>query len=253
MLNEIILSLLSYTKAVRVIKKYNLLKYAFILVLLVLFFVLPVVFIGETLAFFSKFIPFLDGEKYARVGASFLTSFSGFFLLLLLIPIFTLISDEVNYKIRGVKNNFSLQQFIADSIRGLKITLRNLAYQYISILLILFFLRFFTSNIVFVILGKAIIFIITSYFYGFSLMDYAMENHQMNYKKSVAFMRSHIGLAIGLGLVYYAIISINNVGFVQSILGNFATYWSVIAEAFVAFIGVIAANIVLNIVIKKHM
>jgi CysZ protein len=249
-LNEIVLSIYAYPKALRMIKKYNLIKYVVVLVLLLSVFVLPVVFIGETATFFSSFIPFLDGEKYARVGVGVLSSFSGVFLLLLLIPIFTLISDEVNYHIRGIKNAFSMQQFIADIIRGLKITLRNFIYQYVAIILVLLVFKVILPGSLFTLIGRIAIFIITSYFYGFSLMDYAMENHKMNYKASVKFTRSHVGLAIGLGLIYYSVIRINDVALVKDILGNLSNYWSTIAEAVVAFVGVIAANIVLNIIKK---
>ena len=246
--NELVLSIYAYPKAIRMIKKYHLIKYVIILVLLLSVFVLPVIVIGETASFFSSFIPFLDGKKYARVGAGVLSSFSGVFLLLLLIPIFTLISDEVNYHIRGVKNKFSMQQFISDIIRGLKITLRNFIYQYFAIVLVLLIFKVILPGSLFTTIGNITVFIITSYFYGFSLMDYAMENHKMNFKASVKFVRSHVGLAIGLGLIYYSVIKINNIAVVQNILGGFSNYWSTIAEAVVAFVGVIAANIVLNIV-----
>ncbi len=249
--NEFILSVLSYPKALKVISQYGLLKYVFILIILLFVFVAPIIFLGEAMSFVGSYMPFIDGEKYAKVGSSFLSSISGFFLLLVLIPIFTLISDQVNYHIRGVKNTFSLNQFTADILRGLKITLRNFIYQYVIIVILLIILKLFSSNVLFSWSSNIVIFIVTSYFYGFSLMDYAMENHQMNYNKSVSFMRKHLGLAIGLGMVYYAVVKINDIQVVQQLLGNMSVYWSSFAEAIVAFIGVIAANIVLNVVIKR--
>jgi len=248
--NELVLSIYSYPKAILMVKEYKLIKYVVILVLLLSFFVLPVVIIGEFATFLSSFIPFLDGEKYTKTGVELMSSFSGFFLLILLIPIFSLISDEVNQHIRGVKSLFSIKQFVSDIIRGLKITFRNFIYQYVSIIIVLFIFKIILPGTIFTLIGKFAVFIITSYFYGFSLMDYAMENHKMNYKTSVIFVRSHIGLAIGLGLIYYSIVRFNDIDIVKSILGNFSNYWSTIAEAIVAFVGVIAANIVLNIVVK---
>ena len=251
--NEFVLSIYSYSKAISVISKYHLYKYVFILVLLLLFFVVPVMLVGEATTFISSYIPFLDGEKYARIGSEFFSSISGFFVLLVLIPIFTLVSDEVNYQLRGVTNKFTITQFVSDIFRGIKITLRNLIYQYVSIVIVLILLSIFSSSILFSLFGKLTIFTITSYFYGFSLMDYAMENYQMNYKKSVQFTRSHIGLAIGLGAIYYMVISLNDLAIFKTILGNLSVYWSAFAEAIVAFIGVIAANIVLHIVKKKNL
>jgi len=252
-INEIILSLFAYQKAINSIIKYKILKYVILLFVLLFIFVFPVVLFGETLSFFGKHIPFIDGEKYAKLTASFFSSLSGFMVLLFLIPVFTLISDEVNFYIRGVKNQFSIAQFISDIVRGLKITVRNLVYQYVVLVLLFIVLKIFSENSLFSVLSNSLIFIVTSYFYGFSLLDYAMENHKMDYTNSVKFVRSHSGLALGLGAVYFGIVQINDLSFTRSLLGNATIYWSAFAEAIVAFVGVIAANIVLNVVVKNEI
>ena len=249
--NEFVLSIYAYPKAVKVIPKYGLFGHVFLLLILLFIFVVPVLFIGETLTFISSYIPFVNGEKYAQISSRFLSSFSGFFLLLFLIPIFTLVSDKVNQHIRGISNKFSVTQFLSDILRGIKITLRNLIYQYVSVVGVLILLSVFSNNMLFSLVGNIAIALITSYFYGFSLIDYAMENHQMNYKSSVKFARSHVGLVIGLGAVYYFAISINDLPLFKNILGNVGVYWTSFAEAIIAFIGVITANIVLNITNKS--
>lgn len=249
--NEFILSLFAYVKAIKSIQKFGLLKYVLLLVILISFFTFPIFLMSEMMLFFSSFIPFIEGERYTSIGASFLSSVSGFFLLIILIPVFTLVSEVVNEHQIGILNKFSLRQFVKDMIRGLKITLRNLVYQYLIIVIVLILLNLFSTNTLFLVSGKVIIFMVTSYFYGFSLLDYAMENHKMNYTQSVTFMYSHKGLAIGLGVVYYVIIKLNDIKIMQAIMGDLQIYWSSFSEAIIAFIGVVAANIVLNTLILK--
>jgi len=251
-LNEFVLSVFAYAKGVRLIPKYNLFKYVILLLLLVAVFVLPVLIIGKTSNFIASIIPYFETQKYAEIGTRFLASISGFFLLVVLIPVFSLVSAEVHQKLNNEKSSFSLQQFTIDVIRGIKITFRNLFYQYGVLLLIVIGLKFLPTSAVFSILGKVILFLTTSYFYGFSMMDYAMENNKMNYKKSIAFMRSHIGLGIGIGSIYYSVIIINKLKIFQQTFGDIAIYWSVFAEAIIAFIGVIAANIVMKAILKKQ-
>ncbi len=251
-ITELTTSIRSFWKAFLLIQEFKLLRYVVVLMFLVLLFVLPVLIIGSTSIFFSSFIPYFDGEKYSEIGVGILASMSGFFLLLLLIPVFSLVSEEVNNKLSGIETKFSLKQFIKDILRGLRITLRNLFYEYLFVVVIIILLSFLPEISFIALISKSAVFLITSYFYGFSILDYAMENQQMNYKKSIRFARSHLGLVIGLGMVYYFVIIINNFPFFISLFGKMSIYWTTFAEAIIAFIGVIAANIVLNKALLKE-
>ena len=251
-IKEFLSSIASYSQAIGLITKFQLLKYVVVLLILVLLFVLPVMMFGGIASVMSALIPYFDTDKYAEIGVSFMASMSGFFLLIILIPVFSLVSEEVGNKLKGNEVKFSLKQLVKDVARGLKITLRNLFYEYIFVGLIVIALSFLPEVYYLSKLGQIMIFVTTSYFYGFSIADYAMENHQMNYRKSIEFARSHLGLLIGLGVVYYFTISIDNLPFFKNILGNIGLYWVTFAEAIVAFVGVIAANIVLNVALQKE-
>ncbi len=246
LITEIKIAILSYPKAFHLITKFKLIKYVVALVLLILIFVLPILMIDGMASFISAFIPYFNGEKYTEIGVSFLASISGFFLLIFLTPIFSIVSEEVHNKLTGKKNPFSIKQLVQNILRGIKITGRNLLYEYVAIVFVIVGLNFFSENWLFSVLSRLLIFMITSYFYGFSIMDYALENKQLNYKESIKYVRTHAGYAIGLGAVYYFVISVNNIELFQNIFGRLNTYWSSFAEAIIAFIGVIAANIVLN-------
>jgi CysZ protein len=41
------------------------------------------------------------------------------------------------------------------------------------------------------------------YYYGFSMLDYSCERHQLSPSQSIAYIGKHRGLAIGNGLIFY--------------------------------------------------
>ncbi len=244
MLKELLQSMFSYIPALRYVLK--LYKYLVFILLLLLLFLFPILLIDEGLQGISKLIPYHSSQKYASMSVQFIANISGFFLLLILSPVFSMASEEVIHLLNGKTYKFSPTQLIKDVIRGVKITIRNLFYEYLYILIISIILYFLPENPVIKVLGFVANTLVVSYFYGFSLLDYALENHRINYKKSVAFVRSHAGIAIGLGLMYYLMISINDISYIKGFFGHFGIYWTAFGEALVAFTGVIAGSIILN-------
>jgi len=242
LINEIIHSISSYVKALFLLIQYRLYKYLLLLLILLIIFAFPVVIFDFIIQLITGLIPYADAQKYASVPVQIAAGFSGFLLLLVLSPVFSLVSEETGQRLSGKTYRFSPAQLVKDIIRGVKITLRNLLYQYVFIALVSVIMYLLPEMKIIQIAGNAVIFIITAYFYGFSILDYAMENLRMSYKKSVEFVRNHPGMAVGLGSVYYAAISFNNISLINSIFGNFNIYWSNFAEAIVAFVGVIAAS-----------
>jgi CysZ protein len=243
--DEIVHSIISYSKAFVLLFRFRLYKYLLLLLLLLIIFAFPVVIFDFFIQLLTGFIPYAEAQKYASIPVQIAAGFSGFFLLLVLSPVFSLVSEETGQKLSGKNYHFSPGQFIKDIIRGIKITLRNMLYQYLFIALISIAMYFLPEMKIIHITGNVLIFIVTAYFYGFSILDYAMENLRMSYKKSIDFVRNHPGIAIGLGSIYYAIISINNIPSVNKIFGNLNIYWSNFAEAIIAFIGVIAASYIM--------
>jgi len=243
MIQEILKGFLSYIEAVYLAIKYRLYKYILFIFLLLLIFIFPVVLFDLFLSGLSKIIPYSGTDKYAEMGVSFAAGMSGFFLLIILSPIFSMVSEEVTQRLAGKVYKFSLTQFIKDVLRGIKIAVRNLFYEYAAIAIISIILHFLPEKNIISLTGNVLLFLITSYFYGFSIMDYALENNRVGYQESVAFVRNHMGLAIGLGSVYYAVITINDIDFIKQSLGHLSVYWSGFAEALVAFVGVVGASI----------
>ncbi|GAL74194.1 hypothetical protein JCM19275_3041 [Nonlabens ulvanivorans] len=81
--------------------------------------------------------------------------------------------------------------------RGLRINLRNIAYEF-AITIPLLLLSFIpVVGIVFTVLA----FIVQAYYAGFGNIDYTLERH-FTYRDSVNFVKRHRGIAIGIGIVF---------------------------------------------------
>ena len=246
MLREIFKGIIYYAAAIRYFFKLRLYKYLLLLLILLIIFAFPVVIFDFVINFLAGLIPYFKVQKYTLLTVNMVAGISGFLLLLVLSPIFSMVSEEVGKYLSGQTYRFSPVQLLKDVVRGIKISLRNMFYQYISIAVISTGLYFLPEMKLIHLLGNVLIGLITSYFYGFSILDYAMENYRMSYKSSMQFAHKHTGLVIGLGLVYYSMISLNVLIEGRLISQHLSVYWSAFSEAFVAFIGVIAASILMS-------
>lgn len=94
-------------------------------------------------------------------------------------------------------------------LRGLKINLRNLAWE---LLLSIPFLLL--SLIPFVgVLATASLFLIQAYYARFGNMDYTLERH-FSYRESINFVKAHRGFATGNGVVFMLFLLIPFVGII---------------------------------------
>jgi len=243
MIAEILKAIWAYSEALFYFIKFKLYKYLLLLLILLVVFAFPVIIFDFLTGLILKLLPSI--EEYTLMGLNIAAGISGFLLLLVLSPLFSLVSEEVGVRLGGKEYRFSPVQLMKDVIRGIKISLRNMFYQYLAIVLISLVLYLLPKSNLLQILGNVLIALVTAYFYGFSILDYAMENYRMSYRKSVDFVRSHPGLALGLGGVYYSIISLNNLLEGHLFNAHTSVYWSGFSEALVAFIGVIAASILM--------
>jgi len=250
-LNDIKKGIFAYAKAIQKFNTFNLQKYFLLVFVLLFLFLSPVMIMDTMMYLFSLFLPFSGSNKYEFLFAQFMVSFSGFFLLLVLSPVFSLVSEKVTTKLLGKTYHYSTTQFIKDILRGIKITLRNLFYEYLFIALISILLYLSPKNSISNFIGNVLLVLVTSYYYGFTLLDYALENHQFNYKKSLYFVKNNKGISIGLGLVYYIVISVNNLPVVTKLLGHLNIYITTLLEAIIVFIGVISASILVSQKLKN--
>ncbi|TAJ15748.1 hypothetical protein DMA11_00680 [Marinilabiliaceae bacterium JC017] len=151
---------------------------------------------------------------YAYIG--------GYLILIILSPVFAYLSEITEKKLTGQNIPFNFIQFIKDIGRGITLALRNLTIE-----LLLTFLLFVASFIpVAGYFTTPVLLMISSYFYGFSFMDYSMERKQMKVHESINFVRTHRGMAIGNGIVFSLTLMIPYIGIT---LAGFLSIISVVA------------------------
>jgi len=154
---------------------------------------------------------------YAYVG--------GYIILILMSPVFALLSEKTERILTGKDMPFDMAQFVQDIIRGVLLAVRNLGIE-LLLTLVLFALSFIP--IVGYFTAIALLFV-SAYFYGFSFLDYTFERRKFKIKASIDFMRRNKGLAIGNGFVFSLVLLIPYVG--------------VMIAGFVAIISVVAATL----------
>lgn len=154
-----------------------------------------------------------------------LSIFGKYALLILMSPIMALLSAKTEEIITGKKFPFDSSQFMKDILRGILIVLRNMLIQ-LGITILCFTLIWIPLVGWFV---SIFLFIISYYFYGFSMIDYVSERRKLNISKSASFVRKNKGMAMGNGFMFTLIFAIPYVGGVfASVLAPIAACISVL-------------------------
>ena len=128
--------------------------------------------------------------------------FGGYIILALMSPVFTLLSEKTETILTGKKYPFNGEQFMRDIVRGVLIVMRNLIIE-LGLIILVFFLGFIPLiGMLISLVSGIILFFISSYFYGFSYMDYSSERKKLNIRQSVAYVRKHKKFAITNGSIF---------------------------------------------------
>lgn len=232
LLKEIIIAIQAYFQAHRFIKKHKLWKWILIpgILYAILFGVSMVLFFHASESLVATLIlktglqNWLDKLQGSWLG--FLFVIGGFVLMLIQIilgfslfkyfflitgaPLFAYLSEKTEAIIEGNDFPFSVQQLAKDIIRGISIAARNFIWQAVYALAILF-----ASLVPLVgLLTPVLALLVDCYFYGFSMLDYSLERHKKTTAESILYISNHRGLAIGNGMVFYAMHLIPVVGWV---------------------------------------
>jgi len=232
LLKEIVIALQSYSKAHQFISKHRLWKWIIIPGLLyTILFCAGMYFFWDSsntaVTWLSKFIGIEKWLHHRQSGMlSFLFLMGGIMVRLILVffyfslfkyifliigsPLFAYLSQQTEALIQGKEFDFRLDQLWKDMARGIRLALRNSLWQTvytISILLLSFIpLAGWITPVISAF--------VECYFYGFSMLDYSCERHQLSPSASIAFIGQHKGLAIGNGLVFYGMHFVPIVGWV---------------------------------------
>jgi CysZ protein len=116
--------------------------------------------------------------------------------LILMSPMLSRLSEVLETKITGRKFDISFGQFLKDVWRGVIITVRNMFFEYLFIIAGFVICFFFPPA---VLLVAPVLFFISCYYYGFTMMDYSCERHRLTVRDSSDFIKRHKALVCGIG------------------------------------------------------
>lgn len=128
--------------------------------------------------------------------------FSLFKYVLLIIgsPAFTYLSERTEAMLDGKEHPFDWQDVKGDVRRGIQLALHNAGRE------LLYFAGLIVLALVPLIgwITPLIAIVIEGYYFGVSMLDYSFARSKMTLKESLLFSSQHKGLAIGNGLLFFA-------------------------------------------------
>lgn len=167
-------------------------------------------------------------ERMNSGWISFLVSFGELILTLLLLlfyfslfkylwliigsPLFAWLSEKTEALIEERAYPFNLKQILSDMWRGIRLAIRNTLWQTVYTIAIILL------SLVPIIGWAAPVFalFIECYYYGFSMLDYSCERHNLGAAQSINYISSHKGLAIGNGIVFYLMHLVPVIGWIMA-------------------------------------
>ncbi len=132
-------------------------------------------------------------------------------VLIILSPFLALLSEKVDALYTGREFPFNGKQLMIDTWRGIKISIRNTFIE-LSLIVICIGIGFF-----FPIIGLAIpviVFLIESFYFGFSMIDYTNERKKLSFTESKHYIKRNKPLAYGIGIVFYLMFLIPIIGWI---------------------------------------
>ena len=232
MLKEIVIAIQSYFRAHQFISKHRLWKwillpgllYCLLFVLGMYFFLTSadnvVSYIGDVTGIRAwlnrqqssvlNVLFILGGIIVWLVSIFFYFSLFKYLFLIIGSPLFAYLSEKTESIIEGKDFPFSLTQLLKDSVRGIRLALRNILWQTVYTISIMVLSLFPVVGWI----TPLISLFLECYYYGFSMLDYSCERHKLSPSESIDFIARHKGLAIGNGLVFYLMHAIPIVGWV---------------------------------------
>ncbi len=126
-------------------------------------------------------------------------TFVKYVLLMVLSPVFALLSEKADQKLTGIHFVLNFKQLVKDIFRGIAISLRNMILEYLFIFLC-FILNLFFPPLFFI--TTPFLFVLGWYYIGFALIDYNCERYKFGISQSIKFIKQNRGYACGIGFVY---------------------------------------------------
>lgn len=232
MLKEIVIAVQSYFKAHRFIMSNGLWKWILLPgVVYALLFWFGMQYFGRSANTVIDHITNLVGvrdwiQKWENTWLGFFFTFSAivFWLILMFLyfslfkylwlilgsPIHAYLSERTSAAIEGREFMLDRRLLMRDMGRGVLLAMRNLLWQTVYIVSVLFLSLL-------PVLGWAtplLAFFMECHYFGFSMLDYGCERRGMSRQAGIEYVGRHKGLAIGNGLVFFLMHIVLGVGWV---------------------------------------
>lgn len=132
-------------------------------------------------------------------------------VLIILSPFLAIISEKVDALYTGRDFPFNGKQLLLDVWRGVKISVRNSTIE-LSLIFICFIIGLFVP--ILGIIVPVVIFLIESFYFGFSMIDYTNERKKLSFKESKVYIKQNKPLAYGIGIVFYLMFLVPIIGWI---------------------------------------
>jgi CysZ protein len=147
-----------------------------------------------------NFFVLFDGVILKLLLLLFYFSLFKYLILVLGSPLFSYLSEKTEAIMEGTDYHVNIASIRKDMVRGIGQASRNIGWQtvYTFTLLLLSFIP---------VVGwitPLVAFFVECYFFGFSMLDYSCARHFLSVARSNEFIAERRGLAIGNGIVFYA-------------------------------------------------
>lgn len=132
-----------------------------------------------------------------------------YLVLILLSPVLAYASERTEELITGRGFPFSWMQLFKDALRGALVALRNGVIEIGLTALI------WVATLILPVLAPlsiVLLFVISAYFYGFSMFDYIHERHRMRVGESVRAVNARIGAVFANGALFSLLMAIPLIG-----------------------------------------
>lgn len=115
-------------------------------------------------------------------------------------PLFAWLSEETETVIEKKESPVTKEAIIKSSIRGIRQALRNCGWQSVYMLALILL------SLIPVIgwITPVIALLVECYYFGFAMLDFPLAREGFNRQTSITFSGQHKGLAIGNGILFYA-------------------------------------------------
>lgn len=161
----------------------------------------------------GSIIQFMVGLSVWIITTYIFWTMNKYLVLIALSPVLALLSEKTEEILTGQTTPFSFTQFLSDILRGSMIAVRNLFIE-MGLLLLLTVVGFFFPILAPVII--VMLFLISAYFYGYSMMDYTNERHRLSVGEGNRLIVRNRTLAISNGALFDLLMRIPVLGIITA-------------------------------------